>query len=68
MKATIDKLAIKYQVKASSDAIPALIRVLAQNLGNRRYLNDLEVLLERLEPLTNYDNQTLWYLVRDLKR
>lgn len=66
MKTTADKLSLKYQVKASSDAIPALIRALAQKLGNRMYMRDLEVLLEKLEPLNAEDNETLWYLVRDL--
>lgn len=52
---------------SSSDAVPALIRALAQTLGNKRYLHDLEDLLKRLEPLSSYENETLWYLIRDLK-
>jgi len=52
---------------SASDAVPALIRALAQSLGNKRYLHDLEDLLKRLEPLSSYENETLWYLIRDLK-
>jgi len=61
-------LAKKYQVKATSDAIDGLIRALAQQIGNKRYLNDLEVLLKKLEPLSDFESQTVWYLIRDLKR
>jgi len=54
-------------VVASSDAVPALIRALAQTIGNKRYLHDLEDLLKKLEPLSSFENETLWYLIRDLK-
>lgn len=51
-----------------SDVIRYLIRVLTQNIGNKRYMHDFENLLKRLEPLSSFETETLWYLIRDLKR
>jgi len=62
----IEQLAKKYQVSASNDAIPTLVRTIASKVGNKRYLNDLEKLLNKLGPLSNYDSQTIWYLIRDI--
>lgn len=56
------------KVEASSEALPALIRALAQTVGNKRYIHDLEDLLKRLEPLSSFESETVWYLIRDLKR
>jgi hypothetical protein len=49
-----------------SALISSLIRALAQTVGNKRYLHDLENLLNKLE-LTPHDEETIWYLIRDLK-
>lgn len=57
----------KWKSLGSSDAIPALIRTLAQTLGNKIYLSDLEDLLKRLDPLSSFENETLWHLIRDIK-
>jgi hypothetical protein len=56
------------EAKANSEALPALMRALRQTCGNKVYMRDLEVLLNKLEPLTPHENETLWFLVRDLKR
>jgi len=63
----IEQLAKKYHVSASLDAVPNLISTIAQKVGNKKYLNDLEKLLNKLGPLSNYDSQTIWYLIRDIK-
>lgn len=55
------------KIEANSDALPALMRALRQTIGNKVYMNDLEPLFEKLEPLSAEDNDTLWYLIRDLK-
>ena len=44
-----------------------LMRALYQLLGNKRYLNDLEKILERLE-LTPHERGTMQYLQNDLKQ
>jgi hypothetical protein len=54
------------KVQGRSDTISSLIRALAQAVGNKRYLHDLEDLLNKLE-LTPHDEETIWYLIRDLK-
>jgi len=46
--------------------IRELIRTLACALGNKRYLTDLEKMLERLE-LSGRDKQTLQYLIQDIR-
>lgn len=62
----LKKISSKTETTAS-DALPALIRALYQKVGNKRYMHDLEDLLKRLEPLSAFENETLWYLIRDLK-
>jgi hypothetical protein len=55
------------EAATASDAASSLIRALAQALGNKRYLHDLEALLKRLEPLSSHETETLWHLIRDLE-
>jgi hypothetical protein len=48
--------------------IKFLIQAFYQLLGNKRYIHDLEILLnEKLTDLTPHEQQTLMYLFHDLK-
>jgi hypothetical protein len=52
----------------SEEAVEYLIRALAQKYGNKRYLQDLERLLnERLDGLSGFDLETIWHLIRNIK-
>ena len=53
-------------VAARNPAVEDLIRALAQTVGNKVYLRDLEVLLNKIE-MNHAEQETIYYLVRDLK-
>jgi len=47
-------------------AVQDLIRALAQSVGNKVYLRDLEVLLDKIE-MSRVEQEVLYYLIRDLR-
>lgn len=53
-------------VVEGNPAIQDLIRALAQAVGNKVYLRDLEVLLNKIE-MDRREQETVYHLVRDLK-
>jgi hypothetical protein len=46
-------------------AVNDLINVLIRKCGNKRYLQDLEVLLNKLD-LSKEDEQTIYFLIQDI--
>ena len=57
------------KVLATNASVQTLIRSLYSVLGNKRYLHDLEDLLnEKFAELTSFEDETIMYLARDLKR
>ena len=54
------------KVKAQQDGIKYFIDALQSALGNKRYLQDLEVLLGRLGELSPDEDETLLLLSKDL--
>jgi len=57
------------KILASREGIRYLMQTLYQILGNKKYLHDFEKLLkDKLGDLSPEDNETLMYLVRDLKQ
>ena len=51
-----------------NQSIQFLIRTLCQKVGNKRYMRDLEKLLEeKMKDLTPHEQETLNMLARDIK-
>jgi uncharacterized protein YjiS (DUF1127 family) len=55
------------KVEADRGAVRYLMRAIRSTIGNKRYLRDLEILLEeKLKDIAPQDEQTLFYLAHDI--